>query len=116
MVWQVVQEYGTSVNLEPSPMHILYGHTECVTSVDISIELDIIVSASLDGTVNVHTVRKGHFVKTLWFPSEINHLFNNLTLKISNQRHILIYTSAHLQNSNKDLEFQVKFNLNLIYN
>ena len=47
MVWQIVQEYETSVNLDPKPLHILYGHTDCVTSVDISIELDMIVSASL---------------------------------------------------------------------
>ncbi len=47
MIWQIIQEYETSVNLDPKPMHILYGHTDCVTSVDISIELDMIVSASL---------------------------------------------------------------------
>ena len=104
MIWQVIQEYGNSINLDPSPMHILYGHTASVTSVDISIELDMIVSASLDGTVNIHTIRKGHFVKSIAFRDDPlkKFAFNNLTVKLSNQRHLLVYTSAHMQRNNSE--------------
>ena len=104
MVWQIIQEYGSSVNLDPSPLHILYGHNDCVTSVDISIELDMIVSGSLDGTVNIHTIRKGYFVKTLKFLKETACICNNVTLKLSNQRHILVYTDTTMEKSNPKVD------------
>lgn len=94
MIWQIYQEYGSSVNLDPTPMHILYGHDDCVTSVDISIEQDMVVSASIDGTVNIHTIRKGDFVKSISFWNDRIFSFNNLNVKISNERHILVYTSG----------------------
>jgi WD40 repeat protein len=94
MIWQVVQEFGLSVNLDPVPMHILYGHTESVTSVDISNELDIVASASLDGTVNMHTIRTGSFIRRLSFLDEKISIFKNLTLKLSNERHLLVYVSS----------------------
>jgi WD40 repeat protein len=94
MIWQVVHEYGLSVNLDPTPMHILYGHTDCVTSVDISNELDLVVSASLDGTVNMYTIRTGSFVKSLSFRNEKIAIFKNLSVKLSNERHVLVYTSG----------------------
>ena len=97
MIWQISQEYGNSVNLDPTPMHILYGHTDCVTAVDISIELDIVVSASMDGTVNMHTILKGYFVKSISFVTERICRFNDFNIKLNNQRHILIYFSAITQ-------------------
>lgn len=93
MLWQVVFEYGSSVNLDPIPMHILYGHTACVTSVDLSNELDIVVSAAMDGTVNVHTIRMGSFVRSLSFVNEKVAVFRNLTVKLGNERHILVYVN-----------------------
>ncbi len=96
MVWQVVQEYGVSINLDPTPVHILYGHTERVTSVDISNELDMVVSGSTDGTVNIHTLRAGCFVRSISFWNEKVSVFGNLTVKLSNFRHILVYTRADL--------------------
>lgn len=107
MVWKIIQEFGSSVNLDPSPMNILYGHIDCVMSVDISIEMDIIVSASLDATMNIHTIRNGHFVKSVSLRNEMNCVFNDLIIKLSNQRHILIYTSASLKNADrKSIESQ----------
>ena len=107
MIWQIAQEYGISVNLDPTPMHILYGHSDCVTGVDISIELDIVVSASLDGTINIHTILKGYFVKTISFQNEKICLFTDFNVKLNNQRHMLIYTSAIVQE--KLNEPKVKF-------
>ncbi len=96
MIWQVVHEYGVSINLDPTPLHILYGHTECVTSVDISNELDMVVSGSSDGTVNIHTLRAGCFVRTISFWNERITVFKNINVKLSNFRHILVYTRATL--------------------
>lgn len=96
MLWQIVLEHESSVNLDPKPVHILYGHTDGVTSVDISIELDLIVSASLDGTVNIHTIRKGDFIKSISFQNEKISRFLDINLKLGNQRHLLIYTSSVL--------------------
>lgn len=52
-------------NLTPKPINILYGHDAAVTCVSIMTELDIVVSGSEDGTVNVHTIHEGQFIRTL---------------------------------------------------
>uniref|UniRef100_A0AAG5CUG9 DUF4704 domain-containing protein n=1 Tax=Anopheles atroparvus TaxID=41427 RepID=A0AAG5CUG9_ANOAO len=52
-------------NLTPKPVHTLYGHDDAVSCVAIMTELDIVVSGSLDGTVNVHTIKDGHFLRTI---------------------------------------------------
>uniref|UniRef100_A0A803Y3J4 Neurobeachin like 1 n=1 Tax=Meleagris gallopavo TaxID=9103 RepID=A0A803Y3J4_MELGA len=46
MIWQIVQQGGVPVGLTPKPLQILYGHTDEVTSVGISTELDMAVSGS----------------------------------------------------------------------
>ena len=98
MIWQIVQEYESSVNINPKPEHILYGHTSGVTSVDISIELDMIVSGSLDGTINIHTIRKGDFIKSISFQNEKINKFLDINVKLGNQRHLLVYTSSLIHN------------------
>ncbi|XP_058062662.1 neurobeachin-like protein 1 isoform X2 [Anopheles bellator] len=52
-------------NLTPKPVHTLYGHEEAVSCVAIMTELDMVVSGSMDGTVNVHTIKNGQFVRTI---------------------------------------------------
>ncbi|XP_021704634.1 neurobeachin-like protein 1 isoform X1 [Aedes aegypti] len=52
-------------NLTPKPVHTLYGHDGPVSCVAIMTELDIVASGSLDGTVNVYTVKEGQFVRTI---------------------------------------------------
>lgn len=94
MIWQVAQEYGNSINLEPIPVHILYGHKDTVVSVDVSNELDMVVSGSLDGSINIHTLRHGSYVKTLSFMNEKIRLFTSMNLKLSNERHMLVYVSG----------------------
>ena len=47
---------------------------------------------SLDGTINIHTIHKGHFVKTICFNNEKIYKFINLNVKLSNQRQILVYS------------------------
>ncbi|CAF0930650.1 unnamed protein product [Didymodactylos carnosus] len=50
---------GTQCSLTLVPINIPYGHDAEITCVAISIELDIMVSGSLDGTCNTYTVKSG---------------------------------------------------------
>ncbi|KAF1492546.1 Neurobeachin-like protein 2, partial [Eudyptula minor novaehollandiae] len=70
MVWQVLQQGGFSSGLAPKPIQVLYGHDAEVTCVAISTELDMAVSGSKDGTIIIHTVRRGLFIRSLRPPSE----------------------------------------------
>jgi len=76
------------------PALTLYGHTAEVTSIVVSIELDLVVSGSADGTANLHTVEHGIYLRTLQL-STIDHIVN---LKLSDERHILIQTANEQTN------------------
>ncbi|XP_063780672.1 neurobeachin-like protein 2 isoform X2 [Pseudophryne corroboree] len=65
MVWEVLQQGGFSCGLSPKPVQVLYGHNDEVTCVAISTELDMAVSGSKDGTVIVHTIRLGQFMRCI---------------------------------------------------
>lgn len=69
IIWQVQQLGGVCVNVSPKPLQTLYGHDDEVTAVYISSELDMAVSASNDGSVMIHTVRRGHYMRTLRPPT-----------------------------------------------
>ncbi|KAM5156980.1 neurobeachin-like protein 2 isoform 1-T1 [Mantella aurantiaca] len=70
MVWEVLQQGGFSCGLSPKPVQVLYGHSDEVTSVAISTELDMAVSGSKDGTVIVYTIRRGQFMRCIKPPCE----------------------------------------------
>ncbi|XP_053456436.1 neurobeachin-like protein 2 isoform X1 [Nycticebus coucang] len=79
MVWRLLQQGGQSVGLAPKPVQVLYGHEAAVSCVAISTELDMAVSGSEDGTVIIHTVRRGQFVAALrppiaTLPGPVSHL------------------------------------------
>jgi WD40 repeat protein len=101
-------------------MHILYGHKAPVTSVDISIELDMIVSGSTDGTVNIHTIYKGYYVRTLVFQNDSILRFTHLSVKLNNERYILIYTrgislNAIKKESNESNQVLIVFRFRIIF-
>ncbi|XP_059473157.1 neurobeachin-like protein 1 isoform X2 [Neocloeon triangulifer] len=74
------------------PVHTLYGHDLPITCVSIVTELDLAVSGSSDGSVNVYTVHEGHFLRTL---QPINALDLEVTfLAISEQGHIAFSTNT----------------------
>jgi WD40 repeat protein len=103
IIWQVIKIDGTSVNLDPTPINILYGHSKAVTSVDISLELDMVISGSEDGTINIHTIYKGNFVRTLFLEKESLLKNTYINLKLSNERYILVYMKTILLDfSNKE--------------
>uniref|UniRef100_A0A671PHP8 Neurobeachin-like protein 2 n=1 Tax=Sinocyclocheilus anshuiensis TaxID=1608454 RepID=A0A671PHP8_9TELE len=70
MVWQVLQQGGFSSGLSPRPVQVLCGHDQEVTCVAISTELDMAISGSKDGTVIMHSVRRGQYLLTLRPPCE----------------------------------------------
>ncbi|XP_072572045.1 neurobeachin-like protein 2 isoform X2 [Paramormyrops kingsleyae] len=70
MVWEVQQQGGFSSGLSPRPVQVLCGHDQEVTCVAISTELDMAVSGSKDGTLIIHSVRRGQFLRTLHPPCE----------------------------------------------
>lgn len=59
------KNYTLNPSLEPKPVHSLYGHDKPISCVAIMTELDLAVSGSLDGTVNVYTIEEGQYVRTL---------------------------------------------------
>ncbi|RZF32077.1 hypothetical protein LSTR_LSTR013881 [Laodelphax striatellus] len=61
VVWDISQ-LGSNA---PRPFQVLYGHDRPVTCVAIATELDAVVSGSSDGTVNVHTINEGQYLRTL---------------------------------------------------
>nr|POF26456.1 beach domain-containing protein b [Quercus suber] len=52
-----------------TPFHILCGHDDVITCLYVSVELDIIISGSKDGTCVFHTLREGRYIRSLRHPS-----------------------------------------------
>lgn len=47
------------------PTHVFYGHSAEVTQVIVDTEVDMILTCSRDGTVNMHTIGQPKYVRTL---------------------------------------------------
>ena len=47
--------------LRAQPRHLLYGHQDAVVCVALSPELDLVASASAEGTVLFHTLNTGRW-------------------------------------------------------
>lgn len=65
MIWDFGSQMNSNSIINSKPLQILYGHNESVTCVHISTELDLALSGSKDGIVNIHTVREGHYLRRL---------------------------------------------------
>ncbi|KAM4537797.1 neurobeachin-like protein 1 isoform 2-T2 [Fundulus diaphanus] len=102
MVWQVLQQGGAPVGLSSKPIQVLYGHTDEVVSVAISTELDMAVSGSRDGTVIIHTVRRGQYMRCLRPPCESSLPLSVLHLAVSWEGHLLVHTCLEGKASLKD--------------
>jgi WD40 repeat protein len=63
MVWDVNLE--RDLPLKSHPQYILYGHDDAVTCVAVNPELDVVVSGSDDGTVIIHNLRDGTYVRSI---------------------------------------------------
>uniref|UniRef100_A0AC11CKJ1 Neurobeachin like 2 n=1 Tax=Ovis aries TaxID=9940 RepID=A0AC11CKJ1_SHEEP len=107
MVWRLMQQSGLSMGLASKPVQVLYGHEAAVSCVAISTELDMAVSGSEDGTVIIHTVRRGQFVATLsppgsTLPGPVSHLV------LGSEGQIVVQSSAR-----ERLGAQVTYSLHL---
>lgn len=52
-----------------TPFHILSGHDDVITCLYVSVELDIVISGSKDGTCVFHTLREGRYIRSIRHPS-----------------------------------------------
>uniref|UniRef100_H0VBD3 Neurobeachin like 1 n=1 Tax=Cavia porcellus TaxID=10141 RepID=H0VBD3_CAVPO len=112
MIWQIMQQGGVPVGLASKPFQILYGHTDEVLSVAISTELDMAASGSRDGTVIIHTIKKGQYMRTLRPRCESSLLLTIPNLAISWEGHIVIYSSTEEKTSLKDKNALHLFSIN----
>jgi len=64
IVWEVFPERENDP-VNATPFSFLYGHDDCVNSVAVHAELDIIVSGSDDGTIIVHSLREGQYLRSI---------------------------------------------------
>lgn len=83
MVWEVYRPKTTEKKVRNSstevprkdyvivetPFHILCGHDDIITCLHVSVELDVVISGSKDGTCIFHTLRGGRYVRSLRHPS-----------------------------------------------
>ncbi|XP_057608689.1 neurobeachin-like protein 1 isoform X3 [Chionomys nivalis] len=112
MIWQITQQGGTAVGLASKPFQILYGHTDEILSVGISTELDMAVSGSRDGTVIIHTIQKGQYMRTLRPPCESSLFLTIPSLALSWEGHIVIYSSLEEKPTLKDKNMLHVFSVN----
>ncbi|XP_062254882.1 neurobeachin-like protein 2 isoform X1 [Platichthys flesus] len=106
IVWQVLQQGGFSSGLSPRPVQVLCGHDKEVTCVAISTEVDMAVSGSKDGTVIVHTVRRGQFLRTLRPPSSSCVPAQISELQVGSEGHIVVQTTPE-ENSHKKGKYSI---------
>ncbi|XP_015579782.2 BEACH domain-containing protein B isoform X1 [Ricinus communis] len=83
MVWEVLRVRGSEKRVRSmqtelprkeyviaeTPFHILCGHDDIITCLYVSVELDIVISGSKDGTCVFHTLREGRYIRSLRHPS-----------------------------------------------
>uniref|UniRef100_H2YXH0 BEACH domain-containing protein n=1 Tax=Ciona savignyi TaxID=51511 RepID=H2YXH0_CIOSA len=91
IIWKINQPNGASNNIGAQPLHILYGHEDVVTCVIINSELDVALSSSKDGTCVVHTVRKGHYVRTIRPLANNPHHYTVPSIALSEEGKIVLY-------------------------
>jgi WD40 repeat protein len=51
--------------VDTQPVHVIYGHDNSVTCIAVSAELDLVVSGSDDGTVMLHSLRSGRYIRSI---------------------------------------------------
>uniref|UniRef100_UPI00398EFA2E neurobeachin-like protein 2 isoform X1 n=1 Tax=Pristiophorus japonicus TaxID=55135 RepID=UPI00398EFA2E len=112
MVWQVIQQGGFACGLAQKPVQVLYGHDDAVTCVAISTELDMAVSGSKDGTVIVHTVRRGQFMRTLRPPCESTLPLTINDLVVGHEGQIVVHSTIESRASTKDKIFLHLYSVN----
>ncbi|KAF2072405.1 hypothetical protein CYY_006280 [Polysphondylium violaceum] len=93
MVWKIHNNNKSGApRFADVPDHILYGHDDEITCVDINVELDISISGSKDGTCIIHNLKHGEYVRSIYLPRQ-----SPVSLiAITYQGYIVIYSQADL--------------------
>lgn len=47
------------------PLHVLYGHDDAVNCVSVNVEMDLVASGSDDGTIILHKLRDGIYIRSI---------------------------------------------------
>jgi WD40 repeat protein len=63
VVWDVSPD--NVVPVRATPLYTIYGHDDSVTSVCVSPKLDLVVSGSDDGTLMIHNLRDGRYIRSI---------------------------------------------------
>lgn len=92
----ILWELGHSKRLQKTVVNrqtykVLDGHRGTVTSVGLDVDHDIVVSGSQDGSVLVHSIYSGHFIRSFKIPSR---LLNGVIAK--GTYHITITKECHI--------------------
>ncbi|XP_063708929.1 neurobeachin-like protein 1 [Culicoides brevitarsis] len=95
----VINTNNSANNCVPKPIHTLYGHDEEVSCVSIMTELDLVVSGSKDGAVNVHTIEEGQYIRTIYPVGCTSPKIDITYLTISYQGHIAFSVKDESSNS-----------------
>ena len=75
-IWDIMVDKESPLG---RPSHILYGHDDIVTCVDICPQLDIVVTGSIDGTIIIHELRKGLYLRSIIVASALEFPNNTST-------------------------------------
>ena len=86
VVWEVTSRAEGSCSVRS--VQVLCGHHQPLTSVHISVCLDMALTASKDGTVNIHTVKEGQYMRTIR-PAAHDLSFTVELLNVSYQGHVI---------------------------
>jgi WD40 repeat protein len=66
LIWKIASEREVLGDpVDKIPLHQLYGHDDSINCVAVNAELDLIASGSDDGTVMLHTLREGVYLRSL---------------------------------------------------
>lgn len=64
----ITDGYVSSLGLDDDEItcaHVLFGHVSSITCVAICSKLDVVISGSKDGSICIHNIRSGKFVRSL---------------------------------------------------
>ncbi|ORX99376.1 beach-domain-containing protein [Basidiobolus meristosporus CBS 931.73] len=90
--WNIEFDSGGSLIKDVAPKLTYYGHNNEVVCVAANSEYDVLVSGSKDGTCVVHSLRQGHYIRTL-SPAYDDDASVNI-VRISKHGNILIYSES----------------------
>lgn len=69
MIWDVVSR---DLPVALHPIHLLYGHDDAVTCVAVNAQVNVVVSGSDDGTLIIHSLRDGSYIRSIVIDSVVS--------------------------------------------